>query len=226
MIAVVLTLGWIYARHALMPEESVVLAATNGPRTLLLPDSSQITLAPHSTLSYAPADLKKGLRRFQLEGKGYFKVHHDEQHPFSVETITGIVRVLGTVFQVDERLGRGTEVTVESGRVLVALRQHEREGRVLTRGMKAVMQKGLSSPSLAEEDQDASLNDMAWATHTFHFNQTPLVEVLQQLRSQLGINLKAERTDRYLSGEFEVSNAAEAKEVLEAALGIKLTIAQ
>ena len=85
-------------------------------RTIQLADSSIVTLNADSRielrLDESHRDIK--LRR----GEALFKVAHDPDRPFTVQTDTVIVRAVGTQFNVYER-PYGTRVSVLEGRVLI-----------------------------------------------------------------------------------------------------------
>ncbi|MFI2742837.1 FecR family protein [Zhouia sp. PK063] len=66
---------------------------------VLLADSSYVYLNSGSSLKY-PVAFRGKLREVYLKGEAYFKVAHDKEHPFIVNTGEMNVRVLGTQFNV------------------------------------------------------------------------------------------------------------------------------
>ena len=78
------------------------------------PDGSTVTLRPHSRL----VRLDDDARAYRLEGEAFFAVARDPERPFTVEAGPGVVRVLGTRFDVST-WGERTAVFVEEGRVEV-----------------------------------------------------------------------------------------------------------
>jgi len=94
-----------------------------------LADGSNIWLEPGSRLTVAralgwPGLLRASSRDVRLSGRGFFAVQRDGR-PFVVHTTDAHVTVLGTRFDVRSGVGatnasRGTQVTVEEGRVAVA----------------------------------------------------------------------------------------------------------
>ena len=52
--------------------------------TVMLSDSTRITLNAGSKLAFPCHFDKKGMRKVSLQGEGYFEVKHDERHPFVV----------------------------------------------------------------------------------------------------------------------------------------------
>jgi ferric-dicitrate binding protein FerR (iron transport regulator) len=67
--------------------------------TVVLPDGSTVQLNSDSHLKFRSSFSAKK-RDVTLEGEGFFKVVHDKDRPFVVETPTMQVQVLGTVFNV------------------------------------------------------------------------------------------------------------------------------
>ncbi|SMF13590.1 FecR family protein [Tistlia consotensis] len=85
-------------------------------RRIALPDGSSVVLAAASALS---TDFEDGRRRVTLlRGEAFFSVAPHPDRPFVVEAGAGSVTVVGTAFDVALR-GRGTSVSVASGRVAV-----------------------------------------------------------------------------------------------------------
>ena len=82
----------------------VKLTADDAVKTITLPDSTHVTLAPHATLAYNPQEP----RSVRLSGDAYFNVTHSEATPFTVVNSIAQVTVLGTQFQIDEEAGQTT----------------------------------------------------------------------------------------------------------------------
>ena len=72
-----------------------------------LPDGTSVVLNANSTLS-VPSDWQAGTsRQVKLVGEAFFEVKHTESNDkFIVETEKGVVTVLGTKFNVQEREGQ------------------------------------------------------------------------------------------------------------------------
>jgi ferric-dicitrate binding protein FerR (iron transport regulator) len=66
--------------------------------TVVLPDGSKVQLNSDTHLKFVKFDTHQRIVR--LEGEGYFDVTHDPSRPFTVETTTIQVEVLGTSFNV------------------------------------------------------------------------------------------------------------------------------
>ena len=81
-------------------EAPFVVKANKGDKaTIELPDGTNVVLNSASQLSYLN-NFGEKVRRVQLNGEAYFKVAHDEKHPFVVQIGDLEVKVLGTSFNV------------------------------------------------------------------------------------------------------------------------------
>ena len=129
----------------------------------------------------------------------------------------GHVRVLGTQFMVDERMD-APEVMVTGGKVLFTARNSE-EGVFLTKGKRARLQKGAAQPELLA---DYDINDVAWATHRLHFDNTPLSEVLEELSKLSGTRYTASDERKRLTGDFETDSIPQVIQVIEETLGVQI----
>ena len=89
---------------------------------ITLPDGTAVDLDAGSSLRYRRGFLSWGgrarVRQVALQGAAFFSVARDGR-PFEVRTYNATVRVLGTAFSVDARVGDsvGTSVEVTEGRV-------------------------------------------------------------------------------------------------------------
>lgn len=88
--------GWGIYEYVIPPREQTY-AAYAEVRTILLPDSTEVTLNRYSTLT-CPVRFKGKNRNVSLSGEAYFEVHKDARHPFIVQAEEVKVKVLGTHF--------------------------------------------------------------------------------------------------------------------------------
>ena len=92
-------------------------------RSILLADGSRVTLNSASTVE---VDLRRQRRVLHLlRGEALFQVSHDPARPFDVHADGGVVRAIGTEFNVDLR-PHYAAVTVLQGRVAVMSDQQAR----------------------------------------------------------------------------------------------------
>ena len=108
---------------AYMAKEKVKTITVTVPagetKDVTLPDGTEVCLNAKSTLSY-PEKFQGKERRVVLLGEGYFKVSHDEKHPFLIHTLDLTTRVLGTEFNVRCYDVDDAHVTLVNGSVEVA----------------------------------------------------------------------------------------------------------
>lgn len=217
-IAVLIAFG----AYMLSDASTVTLHTADAQQAFTLPDGTRVTLAPHSSLTYSEDDC----RNVEMQGKIYFEVRHDEEHPFDVRGGAAHVRVLGTQFEVDDRASSASQsapsasVFVTGGRVLFAALHRDSGGVILGKGMKAVLPRGAARPVLSE---DADINEVAWATHKIHFSDAPMDEVLRVLGEYYGMRITASDTSKRLTGDFDARNRQQVIQVIEETLGIEIT---
>ncbi|MDR2774172.1 MAG: DUF4974 domain-containing protein [Tannerella sp.] len=108
---------------ACMPESEVYqeLTAPYGMISQInLPDGSKVWLNGGSSLEY-PLKFRKGGRKVQLNGEGYFEVQSDKKNPFIVQTEKLHLAATGTSFNIEAYKGDSvTCVTMVKGKIDVA----------------------------------------------------------------------------------------------------------
>lgn len=192
------------------------LASGDSIETFLLPDSTAVTLSPQSTITYQSSDFRNK-RHINMTGKAFFAVTKDAKHPFEVYGQLSRVRVLGTRFQVSES-SQESNVYVVSGKVLFAAKEQQ-EGVILTEGMEATLTYGKKKPEVVAS---GSINQTAWATRTFFFDNTPIAEALSELSAFYHVQLTTDDTGKSLNGEFTTNSLDEIIDLIENVLQIKI----
>lgn len=105
---------------------TIELATGDGEiKTVVLPDSSVITLNAHSILRYTSDMNEASVREVWMQGEAYFQVRHLEpavgrMKPFIVHSGELKVKVLGTTFNI-KNSPAGTNVTLNSGKIKIEL---------------------------------------------------------------------------------------------------------
>ena len=194
-------------------KHQIQLMANAEMQEFVLPDGSEVTLAPGSRLTYS----EKSPRSTQLEGKAYFEVTRDEAVPFEITADGAFVRVLGTKFMVDAG-SSVKEVYVTEGKVLFA-KSSDSEGVILTKDMQATLSELDAVPVIAME---ADVNSIAWQRGSFIFNQTPLKEVLETLSKHYKVSFVANDLSKELSGEFDAEDLDLIISIIESALDVHI----
>lgn len=215
-IIVGLAITLLYKYH--QERDLICLSSSDHTVTYLLQDGSKITLAPNTTLSYHADEIQEGERMVTLQGKAFFTVYHDVQHPFIVETENGKIQVLGTKFQVEAQ-AHETQVLVDKGKVSF-YKDMPQKGILLTQGMGAALETGQEKPHRISNPN----NSTSWATGLFHFDHTPLKRALADISNYCGVHVQTDSSDKNISGDLEIKDAEEAKELLESLFDIKIYI--
>ena len=194
-------------------EQQIQLMASVQVQEFILPDGTEITLAPGSKLTYS----EKSPRKTQLEGKAYFEVARNEDVPFEITADGTFVRVLGTKFMVDAG-SSVKEVYVTEGKVLFA-KSSGSEGVILTKDMQAILSESDAVPVIAAEPD---VNSIAWQRGSFIFENTPLKDVLETLSEHYKVSFAATDLDKQLSGEFYAEDLDLIIALIESALDVHI----
>ena len=194
-------------------DQQVNLVANAEVQEFILPDGSEVTLAPGSRLIYK----EKHPRKTRLEGKAFFDVARDEDVPFEITAAGAYVKVLGTEFMFDAGASV-KEVYVTEGKVLFA-RSSDSEGVILTKDMQATLSESDACPVIADE---SDVNCLAWQRGSFIFDNTPLREVLETLSHHYHVSFAATDLSKQLSGEFDADDLDLIISLIESALDVHI----
>jgi transmembrane sensor len=175
---------------------------TRHVQTLYLPDRSVVALAPESRISY-PANFGQPNRNVYLSGEATFSVTRNTAKPFLVHANEVVTKVLGTRFIVRAfaRENR-VQVQVQSGQVSVycidpthaAARQ---KGIMLLPNQQIVFNREtdqfdkmlVDAPSLIPSPTRQK------KAPSFVYNDTPIPQVLQELKEAYGIDIRYNKDD-------------------------------
>ena len=158
--------------------------STNAIVSVLLPDSSTVTLSPQSSISFY-ADAQTSQRKADLNGQAFFKVKPDAQHPFVVQNKASVIQVLGTSFLVDGSAATETSVFVREGVVRVS---KERQQVVLKAQEKAVVTADSILKSAIEHPEQVFLGHVAQKV----YKNAPLAVILADIEQEFNIHITAE----------------------------------
>lgn len=190
------------------------LASADANRIVTLGDGTVVTLAPHSALSY-----RGNCREVELSGKAYLNIRHDPERPFTVKDADYIIKDIGTRLLVDETSEGRTTVYVEEGCVVLSSPHRQSGGIVLRKGEGASV-TGSGEPRRMAK---ASQNVTAWATHEFHFDDTPLPEVLRDLSACYNVSLTCPAADgKRLTADFHADSLRNIVDMIEETLGVEI----
>ncbi|WP_235816350.1 FecR family protein [Bacteroides ihuae] len=152
-----------------------------------LPDKSIVWLNSGSKLRY-PIKFKGDKRQVELEGEGYFEVKADKEHPFYVNTSTGLnVYVYGTHFNVSAYSDDDyVEAVLAEGRVNVIVPGNQSEIK-LDPGQGLLYNESTQQTSKSEID---IYEKTAWKDGKLIFRNTSLEDVLKKLSRHFNVDIQ------------------------------------
>lgn len=222
---------WYIQNAGISKPQFVTVQANAGMRTHFnLPDGTIAYLNSGSTLTY-PLPYDKKERKVSLTGEAYFKVAHNEKHPFIVSVANDRMRVnvLGTEFNLQSyKNERAVETTLVSGSVRIEM---VKNGNVVSNvklkpSEKAVYDIASGRVSIASVNPEY---DTAWKDGRLMFKDMPLPEVLKKLA--YFYNVKFEVKDPVINsycftGTFENKQLSQVLDYLKISSQIDYTIRQ
>lgn len=176
------SLLWFTREEPQLPE-TLAMRSTTEIVNDTLSDGTIVNLNRGSELTY-PSQFYGEERHVSLTGEAFFDVAHDTSHPFIIHTDKMDIKVLGTSFNVRAYpAGDSVHVSVQTGKVRCISNE---DTVVITPGQYAVYKKGQGKIRVGEEDDP---NRSAYRNRVFHFNDTPLSSLVQQLNAAYGCNI-------------------------------------
>lgn len=153
-------------------------------------DESSVILNDGSSLTYEEKNWS-AVRSLALTGEAFFQV--EKGQPFIVNTSLGIVRVLGTSFNV-RAWGEQLSVECYTGKVEV---EYAGQTTILEKGEAVIGSKGT-----LQNKQTIPYETPLWTTGSSRFYETPIVRVLEELERQYDIQVNGPQIERTFSGSF------------------------
>ncbi len=166
--------------------ELIAEQTTTGNKHFFLPDSTEVWLNSESRLDY-PSDFEQNKQRIvNLSGQAFFKVTHDADHPFIVQTSDMDIRVVGTSFDVaayaDEK---HISSVLEEGAIVVL----DKYGKALDRlfpGEKVLFNK---QHKTLEKTKVKTENFTSWTSGKLVFHNAGIAEVVRKLERRFGYTI-------------------------------------
>ncbi|MEQ8415507.1 MAG: FecR domain-containing protein [Imperialibacter sp.] len=151
--------------------ETAVVNANEKVKEITLPDGSSVWLNANSQISYS----EDAPRNIKLKGEAYFKVTHDVEHPFVVESNGMTAKVLGTEFNL-KNTKEGVRLAVIDGTV---------EASALEKVL--MLQKNqqvdvVMKDNVIRRSDITDMNFLSWKTGMMTFSNQPLDKVLKQVQ--------------------------------------------
>lgn len=140
--------------------------------SITLTDGSTVHLNTQSALSVDLSDRRRSLTLKQ--GEALFEVAHDASRPFEVTVNGGVVRAIGTVFNINTRASR-TTVTVLEGMVRVVHKER-------TQDIPAGYRLAYKAENVPGNVEPANLPQAtAWRKGEFVFDDMPFALIVEEL---------------------------------------------
>jgi ferric-dicitrate binding protein FerR (iron transport regulator) len=213
-IAALLVAGWwMFSPNPANTASPLLTATTKAGETkvLQLADGSTVTLNELTSFSY-PQQFDATSRKVQLQGEAYFEIDADKNRPFSIQTPTNTVTVLGTAFNVRNYASETyTEVEVEEGKVAFKANNSE-ETLILTKGEQGNYNH--ENQQLTKKTLSAT-NANAWKDRNLTYKSATLKTVMQDLNRHFKLIITftdPKMQDCLISARF---SDAEAFDILE-----------
>lgn len=197
---------------------------TKTPIAIYLPDKSEVTLEPGSTIKYA-----KGLsgkeRKIILSGNGFFEVKKDITRPFIVVSGEITTTALGTSFRVAEN-EEGVTVKLYTGKVVVNKEGKDKRwsapvyllpGTAMTYSVKQTRTTVASfvpeTKKVHAFEEGSIARKKTQIVHAeLNFDNTPLQEVLVQIEERFAIKIKYDQSvinNHYFTGKVLPTDSVE-----------------
>jgi transmembrane sensor len=213
------------AMHEAPPVVTEYRTAVGAQKTVTLADGSSLQL---NTDSAVRVEMSKSRRDIHLvRGEAYFEVVHDERRPFVVYAGKGLVRDIGTAFNV-RLAGKSVDVTVVKGNVELASLSGQGEAAReqhlgnLAAGQNAVFSHKVERLSLVS---DTLINRrLAWRQGVLVYSGEALAQVVADYSRYSDIKVEvgdANLADVQVGGYFEIGHNAAFFEALKDNFGIE-----
>jgi transmembrane sensor len=186
-------------------------------QTVVLPDSSMVTLAPGATLSF-PEEFRGDERRVVLTGKAFFDVAKNASMPFLIQSGTVTTKVLGTSFTIDHR-SQQFKLTVNTGRVQVGRKE---DIALLVPGDRLVYDT-ISRAHLIERVNMADATD--WMYGVVRLEDATLSQVVAKLNDYFNRNIILVNESQMgcrITGTFEQQEIESIVEAIEFSTGLAI----
>lgn len=199
LVAIVISFGIIYNAQV------KVTSQANEKIAISLPDGSSVNLNSNSNASYNSITWYFN-RSVSLSGEGFFNVKKGST--FSVNTSNGIIKVLGTSFNV---LSTKDDFQVEcySGKVAV---DNKASSVILTKGERIIFEnKSALSKALATHSNTVP----AWMEGKYSYSKSKLANVFKDISRNYNIELHASNKIKNMSFTGEWNSSMTLEEVLK-----------
>ena len=173
---------------------------------LTLADGTHVWLNSRSTLKF-PNKFGTNKRNVELNGEGYFSVHHDKKRPFTVQTEKYAIHVLGTEFNVMMYKDQDFFETV--------LLKGSVEVNETTTGRKVKLQPNerlFGKAGQLRKESISEWNRALWMQGILYFDNTRMDEIIRQLGLYYDVKFILEKeslANVRFTGKFRIRDGVE-----------------
>lgn len=208
-----------YAANSItnQPMLSAVTGADDFTLVQTLSDGSVVYLSHDTKLSY-PKEFVRAQRNVELNGEAFFDVAHNASKPFTIETETAIVEVLGTAFNVKSASKSSFELLVERGKVRVTLKANPEQSQIVVAGEVVT----LVNNKLNKYQTNVAV--AKWRTNKMQFKDESLANIIKVINSNYGSNISVstpELASRRLTVTFYNNSLSTIVELISLTLGVE-----
>ena len=202
-----------------------VMASPGSRVHFTLPDKTEVWLNSESSLEF-PLNLNfQNQRRVKLVGQGYFKVAHDQKHPFFVEVNKINVKALGTAFDVSGYNNDQTiSSTLEEGSIALTTNSGKEFARLIP-GQQAILNKETNELTVRRIQ---TIQVTSWKDGKLIFRNTPLLDVTKQLERWFNCEIQVDPKLNNLNLEYtatiENETLGEVLKMIEISTSVKTKI--
>ena len=187
-VIILVAVGWLLYTSRTRKEEVKYITHTTGrgqQAVITLQDGSVVKLNNSSAISF-PEKFTEGKREITLQGEAFFEVKRDPAKPFVVKTGDLTTAVLGTSFNICAYQHKPIEVTVKTGRVLVANARKQTDRLELHPNQQIYF----DSEKAIWEKRDVSLERyLAWTDKIIYLDNTKIAELTDILEKWYDVTI-------------------------------------
>ena len=200
------------------------------PEMKKLPDGSIVWINAGTTIRY---DEELSNRNVYLEGEAYFKVAHDEEHPFVVHAGNISIQALGTEFNVTAYPNEDhVETTLIKGRVQVTMKEKPDQKIILTPNEKlTVVSKAVEGENISNAKEMSyevkpleispvmrEAGEVAWIQDKLAFQNEAFFDLAKRMERRYDVHIvfnDESLKKETLSGIFANENIQKALRILQ-----------
>jgi transmembrane sensor len=171
--------------------QQLISITTKKITKIALADGSTVWLSAHTKFTY-PYNFQGKIRQVELsEGRAFFDIKHQSNHPFIVKTKSLNITVLGTSFDVTTFQKEGTtKVSVITGKVGITRPGHINEAAVMLLPKQQIVLSKVTSVLTKEIVKEPVVN--LWCKSPLVFEQQNLDSVFRAIEKQYNTHIQVE----------------------------------